>query len=111
MLSHYCGDINESHLDQTFNVCGWAHNYRDHGGVIFVDLRDREGIVQIVIDPDTPEAFALAERVRHEYVLHAQGRVRSRPEGTANPNIKSGQVEILVKELELLNRFIELDTT
>ena len=104
MRSHYCGHVDEALIDQTVELCGWAHNYRDHGGVIFIDLRDRAGLVQIVIDPDTPEAFTDAERVRHEYVLRAKGRVRYRPEGTQNPNLPTGRVEVLIKELEILNR-------
>ena len=104
MRSHYCGHVNETFLDQELEICGWAHRRRDHGGVIFIDLRDREGMVQVVIDPDTPVAFAEAERVRNEFVLHVKGRVRHRPEGTANPNLPTGLVEVLVKELEILNR-------
>jgi aspartyl-tRNA synthetase len=104
MRSHYCGQINETLLEQTVELCGWVHRRRDHGGVIFVDLRDREGLVQVVIDPDTPEAFANAERVRHEYVLRVQGQVRQRPPGTENPHLASGQVEVLAQELETLNR-------
>jgi len=103
MRSHYCGQITEADLDTQLTACGWVNNRRDHGGVIFIDLRDRSGIVQIVIDPDTPESFALAERVRSEYVLRATGRVRRRPEGTANPEMATGQIEVLVKELEVLN--------
>ena len=90
-------------MDTAVSVCGWVHNRRDHGGVIFIDLRDRSGIVQIVIDPDTPESFATAERVRGEYVLRASGRVRCRPEGTANPDMPTGKVEVLIKDLEVLN--------
>ncbi|MDX1605303.1 MAG: aspartate--tRNA ligase [Candidatus Competibacterales bacterium] len=104
MRSHYCGHITEQLLEQTVTVCGWVHRRRDHGGVIFIDLRDREGLVQVVIDPDTPEAFADAERVRGEYVLRITGRVRSRPAGTENPALPTGQVEILTRELEILNR-------
>lgn len=103
MRSHYCGQITEAELDETITVCGWVNNRRDHGGVIFIDLRDRDGIVQIVIDPDTPESFATAERVRGEYVLRASGRVRRRPEGTANPDMRTGQIEVLIKDLEVLN--------
>ena len=103
MRSHYCGHVNESHLDETLTLCGWVHRRRDHGGVIFIDLRDREGILQTVIDPDTAEAFALAEKVRSEYVLKVTGRVRHRPEGTQNPDMPTGTVEVLVKELEILN--------
>ena len=103
MRTHYCGEINESHIDQTVTVCGWVHRRRDHGGVIFIDLRDREGLLQIVYDPDIPEVFATAERVRSEYVLRVTGRVRRRPEGTTNPNLASGMIEVLGKELEILN--------
>ncbi len=104
MRSHYCGQVNESLLDHHVELCGWVHRRRDHGGVIFIDLRDRTGVVQVVIDPDTPEAFATAERVRNEYVLRFRGRVRPRPEGTTNPNLPTGMVEVLGKELEILNR-------
>lgn len=104
MRSHYCGQVTEPLLDQDVTLCGWAHRRRDHGGVIFIDLRDREGLVQVVIDPDMPEAFANAERVRNEYVLRVVGRVRRRPEGTVNPNLATGAVEVLVRELEILNR-------
>ncbi len=103
MRSHYCGQVTEQLLDQTLTVCGWVHRRRDHGGVIFIDLRDREGLVQVVIDPDTPEAFANAERVRNEYVVQVQGRVRFRPEGTQNPNLPTGRIEILTRELTVLN--------
>jgi aspartyl-tRNA synthetase len=103
MRSHYCGHISEGELDNPITVCGWVNNRRDHGGVIFIDLRDRSGIVQIVIDPDTQESFATAERVRGEFVLRATGRVRYRPEGTANSEMATGKVEILVKDLEVLN--------
>jgi aspartyl-tRNA synthetase len=104
MRSHYCGHVNESLVDQEVEVCGWVHRRRDHGGVIFVDLRDREGIVQIVFDPDVPDNFASAERVRSEFVLRVKGRVRPRPAGTENPNLPSGQVEIDCQQLEILNR-------
>jgi aspartyl-tRNA synthetase len=103
MRSHYCGHITETELDSEINVCGWVHHRRDHGGVIFIDLRDRSGLVQIVIDPDTPESFAIAERVRGEFVIRATGRVRYRPEGTENPDMATGKVEVLVKDLEVLN--------
>ena len=103
MRSHYCGQVNESHIDQTLEVSGWVHRRRDHGGVIFIDLRDREGLLQVVFNPDAPEIFALAERVRGEYVLHVKGRVRRRPEGTANPKMPTGQVELLAEELTILN--------
>ena len=103
MRTNYCGLINEAYLDQTVTVKGWVHRRRDHGGVIFIDLRDREGIVQVVIDPDTPEAFALADSARNEFVLSITGRVRHRPEGTTNDKMVSGKIEILAKEIEILN--------
>jgi len=103
MRSHYCGSINETNIDQEVTLCGWIHRRRDHGGVIFLDLRDREGIAQIVIDPDTPESFSLAEKVRHEYVVSLTGRVRQRPEGTANNEMGTGQVEVLCQSLQILN--------
>ena len=103
MRTNYCGLINENYLDQTVTVKGWVHRRRDHGGVIFIDLRDREGIIQVVIDPDTPEAFALADSVRNEYVLSITGRVRARPEGTKNDKMISGGIELLAKEIEILN--------
>ncbi|PWG61083.1 aspartate--tRNA ligase [Sediminicurvatus halobius] len=104
MRTHYCGEVTESLLDETVEVCGWVHRRRDHGGVIFIDLRDREGLLQVVFDPDTEAAFATADRVRSEYVLRIVGRVRRRPEGTENPNIATGQVEVLGREIEVLNR-------
>ena len=104
MRSHYCGEVNETNLDQTVTLCGWVHRRRDHGGVIFIDLRDREGLVQVVFDPDTEETFATAERVRNEFVLQVSGRVRRRPEGTVNPDLVTGQVEVLGLELNILNR-------
>jgi aspartyl-tRNA synthetase len=104
MRSHYCGKINESDLGNEVEICGWVHRRRDHGGVIFIDLRDREGIVQVVFDPDRAESFALAESVRSEYVLKLKGRVRPRPEGTVNAKMKTGKIEILGLELEVLNR-------
>ena len=103
MRSHYCGEVNESQLDQEVSLCGWVNRRRDHGGVIFVDLRDREGLVQVVFDPDSPEVFEIAERLRNEYVLWVKGRVRYRPEGTKNPNMKTGEVEVLGQNLEVLN--------
>ena len=101
--THYCGHLNREHIGQTVTLCGWAHRRRDHGGVIFIDLRDREGMAQIVIDPDTPEAFANAETVRNEFVLKVMCKVRARPEGTVNPNIPTGEVEMLASEIEILN--------
>ena len=103
MRSHYCGLVTESLVGEEVSVCGWVHRRRDHGGVIFIDLRDREGLLQIVVDPDTPAAFRAAERVRGEYVLRVTGRVRERPEGTANPELPSGRVEVLSRELQVFN--------
>lgn len=104
MRSHKCGEINETFLDQEVDLCGWVHRRRDHGGVIFIDLRDREGLVQVVVDPDRPEAFSLAESVRSEYVLKVHGKVRRRPAGTENPNMPTGAVEVLGTALEILNK-------
>ncbi len=103
MRSHYCGELNESHLDQNVLLYGWVHRRRDHGGVIFLDVRDREGIAQVVYDPDTVESFAIAEDVRNEFVIKIVGRVRLRPDGTVNPDMSSGKIEVLGKELEILN--------
>ncbi|MEY3028280.1 MAG: hypothetical protein RIQ77_363 [Pseudomonadota bacterium] len=103
MRTMYCGHVNTSHIDQEIYLCGWAHRRRDHGGVIFIDLRDREGLAQVVIDPDTPEAFKIAETVRSEFVLRVKCTVRRRPEGTINKNIPTGEVEMLVSEIEILN--------
>jgi aspartyl-tRNA synthetase len=103
MRTHYCGHLNREHIGQTVTLCGWAHRRRDHGGVIFIDLRDREGLAQIVIDPDTKEAFAIAETVRSEFVLKVVCKVRARPEGTVNPNLPTGEVEMLATEIEVLN--------
>jgi len=104
MRTHYCGQVGESLIGQVITVAGWAQRRRDHGGVIFVDLRDREGLLQIVFDPQPADVFAQAERVRNEYVLKVTGLVRARPAGTANANLKSGQVEVLCRQLEILNR-------
>lgn len=103
MRSHYCGLIRPSHIDETVTLCGWVDRRRDHGGVIFLDLRDREGIVQVVFDPDTQEHFETADRVRSEYVLKVTGRVRSRSEATKNPSMATGEIEVLGKEIEVLN--------
>jgi len=103
MRTHYCGEVNASQVDQIVTLCGWNHRRRDHGGVIFIDLRDREGLAQIVCDPDRPEMFKVAEDVRNEYVLKVTGKVRRRPAGTENPNLASGEIEILCHELEVLN--------
>ncbi|MDE2296499.1 MAG: aspartate--tRNA ligase [Gammaproteobacteria bacterium] len=104
MRTHYCGDVGESLIGQVITVAGWAQRRRDHGGVIFVDLRDRAGILQLVFDPDAAEVFAQAERVRNEFVLEVTGLVRARPAGTVNTHLKSGQVEILAQGLVILNR-------
>ncbi|MEO1946593.1 MAG: aspartate--tRNA ligase [Methylophilaceae bacterium] len=101
--THYCGEMSQKLIGQTVTLTGWAHRRRDHGGVIFIDLRDREGLAQIVIDPDTVEAFAAAETVRNEFVLQVTCKVRARPEGTVNKNIPTGEVEMLASEIEILN--------
>ena len=103
MRSHYCGLVDESLIDQEVELCGWVNRRRDHGGVIFVDLRDREGLVQVVFDPDKPEMFTSAERIRNEYVLKVKGKVRARSEATVNPNLKTGKIEVLALELTVLN--------
>ena len=103
MRTHYCGQITAALVGEEVTLSGWAHRRRDHGGVIFIDLRDREGIVQVVCDPDRPEMFKVAEEVRNEFCLKITGKVRARPEGTSNANITSGKVEVLCRELEVLN--------
>ena len=104
MRSHYCGELNLSHDGQEVTLCGWVHRRRDHGGVIFLDLRDREGLAQVVVDPDTEEAFALADKARSEYVLKITGIVRPRPAGTVNANMATGEIEVLGKQVEILNQ-------
>jgi aspartyl-tRNA synthetase len=104
MRSHYCGQVNQKLIGETVEVAGWVHRRRDHGGIIFVDLRDREGLLQVVFDPDAAELFRDAERLRNEFVIRVKGRVRERPAGTVNANLASGHVELLAAELELLNR-------
>lgn len=104
MRSHYCGGLNETHIGETVTLCGWVHRRRDHGGVIFLDLRDRDGIAQVVVDPDTEECFALADSVRNEYVIQIQGLVRPRPEGTENKEMPTGMIEVLGKEMQILNK-------
>jgi aspartyl-tRNA synthetase len=104
MRSHYCGQVNEKLVGQEVTVAGWVHRRRDHGGVIFVDLRDREGLLQIVFDPDNQAQFAEAEKLRNEFVVKVRGLVRERPAGTANANLASGKVELLARELVTLNR-------
>ncbi len=103
MRTHYCGTLNTDQLDQTVSICGWAHRRRDHGGVIFIDLRDREGLAQVVCDPDRADMFKIAESVRNEFVLRITGKVRRRPAGTTNANLTSGEIEILCQEIEVLN--------
>ena len=103
MRTHYCGELNESHIDQAVTLCGWVHRRRDHGGVIFLDLRDRDGITQVVYDPDTEASFATAEQVRNEFVVKVQGKVRARPAGTENREMSTGMIEVLGLELEILN--------
>ena len=103
MRSHYCGELRARHAGAQVRVCGWVNGLRDHGGVIFVDLRDREGMVQLVCNPEQAEVFATAERVRAEYVLRATGLLRTRPEGTANPELPTGEVEVVADELEVLS--------
>src|SRR5262245_28109429 len=103
MRTDYCGVIDTRYLQQTVTLCGWAHRRRDHGGVIFVDLRDREGLVQVVCDPDRAETFKTAETIRNEFVLKVTGVVRHRPSGTINPGLRSGEVEVLAHEIEVLN--------
>ena len=103
MRSHYCGHLNDTHIDEEVTLFGWMHRRRDHGGVIFIDLRDREGIVQVVYDPDAQDTFITAEKVRSEYVLRVKGLVRKRPEGTVNPEMATGSIEVLGQELEILN--------
>lgn len=102
MRSHYCGSLTTAHIDQTVTICGWVHRRRDHGGVIFLDMRDRDGLVQVVIDPDTPEAFATADKSRSEFVLQVTGRVRQRYAGTENSNMTTGQIEVLGKNITIL---------
>jgi len=103
MRSHYCGVVDAGFIDQEVTLCGWVHRRRDHGGVIFIDLRDREGLIQVVIDPDTPDIFSIAEQVRNEFVLKITGRVRARPAGTTNDDMPTGQIEVLAKDLVVLN--------
>ncbi len=103
MRSHYCGHVDTSLVGQEISVAGWVHRRRDHGGVIFVDLRDREGILQVVFDPDDAAMFAEAERIRGEYVLQVRGKLRHRPEGTVNPDMRTGEVELLATDLQVLN--------
>ncbi|PCH64810.1 MAG: aspartate--tRNA ligase [Gammaproteobacteria bacterium] len=102
MRSHYCGELNASNIDEQVSLCGWVHNRRDHGGVIFVDLRDRDGVTQVVFNPDDAKSFAIAERVRSEFVLKIEGTVRRRPEGTVNPGLPTGEIEVLNQGVTIL---------
>ncbi|GIR63434.1 MAG: hypothetical protein CM15mP68_1000 [Pseudomonadota bacterium] len=95
MRSHYCGELGTADVGEQVEICGWVHRRRDHGGVIFLDIRDRTGILQVVFDPDTEASFALADSVRNEFVLWARGKVRPRPEGTINPDMRTGEIEVL----------------
>jgi aspartyl-tRNA synthetase len=103
MRTDYCGLIDSKYLGQTVTLFGWVHRRRDHGGVIFIDLRDREGLVQVVCDPDTPDTFAVADRMRNEFVIRVEGKVRPRPAGTVNPNLNTGEIEVLARTIEILN--------
>ncbi|MBI3041614.1 MAG: aspartate--tRNA ligase [Betaproteobacteria bacterium] len=103
MRSEYCGRISRKHVGRAVTLCGWVHRRRDHGGVIFIDLRDREGLVQVVCDPDLPETFKTADRLRGEYVVRVEGKVRERPAGTVNAELASGEVEVLARDIAILN--------
>src|SRR6476661_906969 len=104
MRTNYCGLIDSSYLTQTVTLFGWVHRRRDHGGVIFVDLRDREGLLQVVFAPEAAAVFAQAEKIRSEFVVQVTGKVRPRPAGTENPGLKTGKIEVLAAELNVLNR-------
>ncbi len=103
MRTHYCGELNQQYIDQPVSVCGWVNRRRDHGGVIFVDLRDKKGMLQVVFDPDDVAMFAQAETLRNEFVIRVEGKLRVRPEGTTNPEMATGEVELLAQKLEILN--------
>ena len=103
MRTHYCGLVGAAQLDETVNLCGWVNTRRDHGGVIFIDLRDREGLVQIVCNPTRPEVFAVAEKIRNEFVIRVTGKVIRREPGLVNPKLKTGEIEVLCYQLEILN--------
>jgi len=104
MRTHHCGVVTTEQLETEVVLCGWVHRRRDHGGVIFIDLRDHRGLVQVVFDPDRADIFAMAEQVRNEFVLRVTGRVRNRPEGTINPDMATGEIEVLALDLEILNQ-------
>src|SRR5215468_4672955 len=108
MRTNYCGLVTEELLGQTVSLCGWVHRRRDHGGVIFIDLRDRDGLVQVVCDPDRAATFANAEKLRNEFVVAVTGLVRPRPEGTVNPELPTGEIEILAHEMSILNPSLPL---
>ena len=103
MRSHYCGDLRPAQIGEQLSLCGWVHRRRDHGGVIFIDLRDRSGLIQLVFDPDQAETFALAERLRSEFVIGVHGRLRARPDGTLNAEMPTGEVEVLAADLIIFN--------
>src|SRR5258706_6666159 len=103
MRTHYSSELSAALVDRVVSLCGWAHRRRDHGGVIFIDLRDRDGLAQVVFHPDSQEAFRTAERIRNEYVLRITGKIRRRPEGTVNPDLRSGEIEVVAQEVEILN--------
>ena len=103
MRTHFCGELNQQQVDQSIVVCGWVNRRRDHGGVIFIDLRDKKGLLQVVFNPDDASMFALAESVRNEFVLCVTGIIRVRPEGTVNSDMPTGEVELLAQKLEILN--------
>ena len=103
MRTEYCGLVSSVHLGQTVTLYGWVHRRRDHGGVIFIDLRDREGLVQVVCDPDNAATFTTAEKIRNEFVVKINGLVRRRPAGTINQNLVSGEIEVLARSIEILN--------
>src|SRR5512144_812848 len=103
MRTQYCGLVDQRYVDQSVTLMGWVHRRRDHGGVIFIDLRDREGLVQVVCDPDRPAMFATAEKIRNEFCVQVTGSVRRRPEGTINSALVSGEIEVLAEAIEILN--------
>jgi aspartyl-tRNA synthetase len=103
MRSHYCGHLNESLINEQVELCGWVHRRRDHGGLIFIDLRDREGLVQVVFDPSQKGSFKIAEGLRSEYVVQVRGQVRHRPEGTVNLKLATGRVEVIAQDITILN--------
>ena len=104
MRTHYCGALRKDHIDQRVELCGWVHRRRDHGGVIFLDLRDHRGLVQVVFNPDTVAAFEIADDVRSEFVVQLEGRVRARLDGATNPDLATGEIEVLGDSITILNR-------